>query len=105
VLFVSTIFFSVKLLSETAMSRDSSVGIATDYGLDGRGSQEIFLFSTVPRLSLGPILPLIQCVPRTLSPGVKRPECKAEHSPESTAEAKNGRGIPLFSHTSSWHIT
>jgi hypothetical protein len=54
-----------------------TVGIATGYGLDGRGSipsrGKIFLFSTASRPALGPIQPPIQWVQGTLSAGVKRP--------------------------------
>jgi hypothetical protein len=75
-------------------SRDSSVGIATGYGLDDRGfeSQQrlrIFLFTTVSRPALGPTQPLIQWVPGVLSLGVKRPVREAAHSPPSGAEVKN----------------
>jgi hypothetical protein len=34
--------------------------------------------------------------------GVKRPECEADHSPPSYAEAKNYGAIPPFPHMSSW---
>jgi len=44
----------------------------------------IFLFTTVSRLALGPIQPLIQWIPGDVSPG---PE--ADHSPSSNAEVKN----------------
>jgi hypothetical protein len=99
----STILFSVKLLSVNAISRDSLVSVTTGYGLDGQGLQEIFLFSTVRRTGLWSIQPPIQWVPHVLSPAIKRPGRKAEHSLLSTAEAKNGEGIPLFSHTSPLH--
>jgi hypothetical protein len=85
-------------------SRDSSVGIATGYGLDGRGSiigrGKIFLFSTVTSTALEPTHPPIQCVPEALSPGVKRPG--RDHSPPSSAEVKNGGAMPPFPHMSSW---
>jgi hypothetical protein len=51
----------------------------------------IFLFSTVTRTVLGPTQPPIQWVPVVLSLGVKRPGCKADHSPPSSAEVKNAR--------------
>jgi len=64
----------------------SSVGIATEYGLDGPGSNpggdEIFRPS---RPALGPIQPPVKRVP-DLSPGVKvRPGRAADHSPTSSA--------------------
>ena len=63
----------------------SSVGIATDYGLDGPGSNpggdEIFRLS---RPALGPTQPPVQWVPR-LSGGKVRPGRAADHSPPSSA--------------------
>jgi hypothetical protein len=75
-------------------SRDSSVGIATDYGLDGRGSfsgrkKYIFLSSTASRLALGPAQPPIQCVLRTFSVGVKLPGREAHYSLPSDTKVKN----------------
>ena len=63
----------------------SSVGIATDYGLDGPGSKpggdEIFRTS---RPALGPTQPPVQWVPG-LSRGKVRPGRAADHSPPSSA--------------------
>ena len=63
----------------------SSVGIATDYGLDGPGSNpggdEIFRLSSP---ALGPTQPPVQWVPG-LSQGKVRPERAADHSPPSSA--------------------
>jgi hypothetical protein len=86
-------------------SRDSSVGIATGYGLAGRPGvnsrqgQEIPLYSTASRRALGPAQPPIQWVSGALSPAVKRLGCEADHSPRSRAEV----GLYLHSHMSSWH--
>jgi hypothetical protein len=86
---------------------DSSVGIATGYGLDGPasipGRGKIFLFSTTCRPALGPTQPPIQWAPGTLYPRIKRPGRKADHSPPSSAEVKNGGAIPPLPHMSSWH--
>jgi hypothetical protein len=62
-------------------SRDSSVGIATGYELNGRGSISgmgniIFIAF---RQALGPNQPPTQWVPGTLSPGVKRAGHEAQH--------------------------
>jgi hypothetical protein len=77
-------------------SRDSSVGIATDYGLHDWGSRVrfpvglgIFLVSNMSRTDLGPTQPPIQWVPGALSLGVKRPGHEAHHSSPSTTEVNN----------------
>jgi hypothetical protein len=65
---------------------DSSVGIATDYGLDGSGIEsrwgEIFL--TRSRPALEPIQPPVS----GSFPGIKRPERGADHPHPSSAEVK-----------------
>jgi hypothetical protein len=66
----------VLLIPKRARSRDSSVGIATGYGLDGRGSisaqgKEMSIFSTGSRSALGPTQPL------TMGTGSSIPGCKA----------------------------
>jgi hypothetical protein len=62
-----------------------------------------FLFSTASRPALGPTQPPIQWVPGVLSPGVKRQGREADHSPQTSAEVKNGEAIPPLPHTSTWH--
>jgi hypothetical protein len=67
-------------------SRESSVGIATGYGLDDQGvwvRVPVFYFSMSSRLALGSTQPPIQWVP-----GVKRPLLEAGHSPPTSAEVK-----------------
>jgi len=63
----------------------SSVGVATDYGLDGPGSNpggdEIFCLS---RPALGPTQPPVKWVPG-LFRGKLRPGRAADHSPPSSA--------------------
>jgi hypothetical protein len=49
----------------------------------------IYNHPTVSRTALGPTQPPIQWVPGALSLGVKRPGREADHSPPSSAEAKN----------------
>jgi hypothetical protein len=85
--------------------RDSSVGIATGYWLDGTGSIPGMarLFSTHSRPALGPTQPPIEWIPGAISPGVKRPGSEADHSSPSSAEVKNGGAIPPLPHMSSWH--
>jgi hypothetical protein len=52
------------------------------------GRVKSFLFSTSSRPAMGPTQPPIQGVPVNLSPGVKRPGRKANHSPPTSAEVK-----------------
>jgi hypothetical protein len=77
-------------------SRDSSVGIATGYGLDGRdlipGKGKIFLLSTPSRPALEPTQLLIQWVTGALSSEVKQPGGEADHSPPS-------RVVELYVHS------
>jgi hypothetical protein len=77
-----------------ALSISSFSGIALGYGLDDRGFESwqgpgIFLFTIVSRPALWLTQPPIQWVRGTLSLGVKRPGCGADHSPPSSAEVKN----------------
>jgi hypothetical protein len=86
-------------LGENKRSRDSSVSIATGYGLDGRvvGVRvKNFHFSTSSRPALGYTQPPIQWVPGALSPGVKRPGREADHSLPTSAEIK--KNIDLHIH-------
>jgi len=62
-------------------SRDSSVGIATCYGLDGRGGGRDFPHPSRP--ALRPTQPPIQWVP-----GLERPGRGVDHPPPSSAEVK-----------------
>jgi hypothetical protein len=57
------------------VSRGSSVGVVSDYGLDDRGSdprqrQRIFLLASAFRPALEPKQPPVQWVPGVLSPGI-----------------------------------
>jgi hypothetical protein len=62
-----------------------------DWGFVSRQGLGIFLFTTESRPALGPIQPPIQWVPGTLSLGLKRPGCEADHLSPSIAEVKNAR--------------
>jgi hypothetical protein len=85
--------------------RDSSVGVATDYELDGRGS----ISSGARDCSLSHSVPAgsgvhLSCLVRTgsLPSRLKRPGREADLSSPSCAEAKNDGAIPPLRHTSSW---
>jgi hypothetical protein len=72
-------------------------------GFDSRWGQGIFLFTTASRTALGPTQPPIQWVSVALSLGVKRPGREADHSPPSSAEAKECVELYLHSpNTPSW---
>jgi hypothetical protein len=79
------------------------VGVATSYraGVRFQKGHEIFLFSTVSRLSLGPTLPPIQWVFGAVSPGSKRPASEAQHLPQFRAKVKNGESVSPLPDTSS----
>jgi hypothetical protein len=83
---------------------NSSVGIPTGYGLDGRGSipkrEKIFLFSSVQTGS-GTHPASYPMDPGGFIAGVKRLGREADHSPPSNAEVKNCVAIPPLPHTSS----
>jgi hypothetical protein len=90
-------FFNRFLLNTYATylirSRDSSVGIATGYGLDDWGTGvrvpvDSRIFSTSSISALGSIQPPIQWVTEALSPGVKRPVLEADHLHPTSADVK-----------------
>jgi hypothetical protein len=87
------------MLIMAVRGRDSSGCIVTGYGLNCPGSipDRARFFSTASRLVLGPTKPPIKWVPIAISPGVNRSGYKADHSPPSRAEVKNGGAItPLL---------
>jgi hypothetical protein len=50
-------------------------------------------------MTLGPAQPPIQWVLVSISPEVKRPACKADHSPPSNSEVKKCGAIPPLNFT------
>ena len=78
------------------MGRDNSVGIATDYGLEGPGSNpyrdKIFRPS---RPALGPTQPPVRRVPGLPRGGKLRPGRVADHSPLLVSWSWKSRAIPL----------
>jgi hypothetical protein len=70
------------------------------YGLDGWGSNpgrgKRLSYCTMSKSALGPIQPSIRWVLEALSPGITWLGCEADHSPPSSAEAKNSlHGVML----------
>jgi hypothetical protein len=80
------------------VGRDSSVGIATRYGLDGPGIESRWgqIFPHLSRPALGPTQPPVQWV-RGFSRGVKWPGRDVDHPPPSIAEVKGGVELHLYS--------
>ena len=72
------------------VDRDSSVGIATRYGLDGPGIECWWErnFSHQSRPALGPTQPLVQWVLVSFPEGVKRPGRGVNHPPTCSSEVK-----------------
>jgi hypothetical protein len=73
-------------------SRDSSVGIATSYGLESRVSipgRDKFVLSTASKPAVQPIQTPIEWVSAAPSPVVNRPGREDDHPPPSCAEIKN----------------
>jgi hypothetical protein len=72
-------------------SQDSAVSIETGHGLDDRGVGvrvplcEEFSFLHVVKTGSGDTQFPIQWIPKAISPGVKRPEREADHSPPVSA--------------------
>ena len=88
------------------MGRDSSVGIATGYGLDGPGIEYRWGrdFPHPSRPSLRPTQPSMQWVPG-LCRGGKRPRRGVDHPPPSSAEVKQRVELYLYSPSGlSWPV-
>jgi hypothetical protein len=85
-----TLSYFLLILSSTYSGPGSSVGIATDYGLDGSGIESRWGrdFSHTSRPALGQTL--FSCTTGTGSfPGVKRPGRGADHPHPPSAEVEN----------------
>jgi hypothetical protein len=89
-------YAQINNISECHRSRDSSVGIATRYGLDGPGIESRWGrdFPHLSRPALGSTHPPIQGVS-----GVKRPGRGVDHPPPSSAEVKEI--VELYLHSPS----
>jgi hypothetical protein len=89
----------------TRKTRDSEVAMATGYGLDDRGvGVRVPVGSRIvsSRPALGSNQSPIQWVPGALSPGVKRPGCEVDHSPQTSAEVRKTWIYTSTPHTPSW---
>jgi hypothetical protein len=85
---------------------NSSVGIATSYGMGGLdsipNSAEFFSSPQRPDRQWGPPSLLSNGYRWLFSRWLKRPGCEADHSPPSRAEVKNAGTITPLPFTSSW---
>jgi hypothetical protein len=91
---------------ELVSSRDSSVGIATDYGLDDQGGGSSspgrvkkFLLRHIVQTGSGVHRTSYKMGTGGSFPGVKRQGREADHSPPTNAEVKkmwNYTSIPLY---------
>jgi hypothetical protein len=95
-----------KIVVGSNWERGCSVGIATNYGMEDRGSipGRNKFFSTLQNLHtvLWPTQLPIQWIPEVHSSRVKWPGCEANYSLPSSTEVKNGGAISSLPHTSSW---
>jgi hypothetical protein len=64
--------------------------------------QGIFLYSTPPRSALEPTQLPTELTSMVISPGLKRMDREADHSPPSSGEANNCGAIPPLVHMPSW---
>jgi hypothetical protein len=95
----------IECYNDTRWNRDSSVGIATCYGLDDRGiefeswkGQEFSIFRVV---QTGSGVHPTSCLVGNgdFSPGVKRPWREADRSPPAATEVKKCESILPVPHT------
>jgi hypothetical protein len=85
---------------EYVMSRDSSVGLARDYGLNGRGSisgrsKRSFFYFSASRPALGPVSHTVGT--EVYISGGKAQGHEAKHSSPSRVEVKKDEAIPPLS--------
>jgi hypothetical protein len=92
---------------DTWYSRDSSVGIATRYGVDGPGIESKWgraIFSAPVQTDPG-THPTSNTMVTGPSSGVKRPGRGVDHPPPSSAEGKDGVELYFYSTSGpSWAV-
>jgi hypothetical protein len=85
----STLHEDICTVMIISVGRDSSVGIATGYGLDGPGIESRWGARFFAHVQTGPEAHPASCTMGTGSfPGVKRPGRGADHPSPSSAEVK-----------------
>ena len=88
------------------MGQDSTVGIATRYGLDGSGIESRWGARFSAPFQTGPGAYPAPCIRGTgYSPGVKRPGRGADHPPPSKCRGHERVGLYLYSPSGpSWPV-
>ena len=71
--------------------------------LNSQQGHGILLFATASRLAVGTTQPLVQWIPGVLPLGLKWPVNEADHSPLSSAKAKNAWSY-ISTSTYTWHV-
>ena len=96
--------FSLRLSS--SWGRDSAVGVATRYGLDGPGIESRWGARFSAPVQTGPGAYPASCTMGTGSfPGVKRPGCGADHPPPSKCRGHERVGLYFYSPSGpSWPV-
>jgi hypothetical protein len=96
--------YRTDILTWAGIAQWHSAGLRTEWsGVRDPAGAGNFLLTIASRPALGPIQHPIQCVPWTLSLGVKWPVREADHSPPSSAEVKEWMELYLHSpNTPSW---
>ena len=86
--------------------RDSAVGIATRYGLDGRGIESRWGVRFSAPVQTGPgAHPASYAMGTRSFPAVKRPGRGVDHPPQSSAEVKERVELHLYSTSGpSWPV-
>jgi hypothetical protein len=96
-----------KIYPSVGVGRDSSVGIATRYGLDDPGIESRWgaRFFAAVQTGSGAHLSLLYNGYRVSLRGVKRPGCAVDHPPPSSARVKERVELYLYSPSGpSWHV-
>ena len=88
------------------VGRDSSVGIATRYWLDGLGIESRWVARFSAPVQTGPRAHPASCTTGIGSfPGVKGPGCGVDHPPPFSAGAKERVELYLYSSSGpAWHV-
>jgi len=104
---LESVGITILILNREGVSRDSSVGIATRYGLDYPGIEFRWGARFSAPVQMGPgSRPASYTMGTGSFPGVKRPGLGVDHPPASSAEVKERVELYLYSTSGpSWPVT